>query len=429
MVEEKNERDIDQELMKYNIDQKQAFGTLMLCIFMDVMGYSMIIPLLPEICTNFGAGAFQYGIILASNSVFALFFGPLWGKLSDKYGRKPILFITQIGTAIAFLVLGLSSSLYMILLSRIIDGVFGGQIPVIRAYVSDLTDPRERSSKIGKIAAGMSFGMIFGPALGGFLGTILWQLPAILSCIFSSFLIILTQKKLIESMPKERIIDLKKEKELLKQQNGGKKQSILSKLMLLRLIEVFLLNLIMITINSSLPVVIYQRYNGDPIMIGILMSISGILMIFYSGFLLKRLIKKFGEIKLIIIILPLGVILSISYPYYSEFWMLFISIIPFILVFSVARPIIMSGVFKAAPPDQQGEASGYSTTLQSVAESIAPLIATGFLELVTISIFEFSIDSYMMIGLFCTLITVCLIICVIIDIRNNADSFAKPINK
>ena len=159
-----------EKLKKYNIDKKTAKLAIMLAIFIDVLGYSMIFPLLPTIAQKtFGATHFMIGILIASNALFAFIFAPIWGKLSDRYGRKPILLISQTGTFAAFLVLGLSDSLEIVFYSRILDGIFGGNIPVIRAYVIDITDEETRSAEIGKITGAMAFGIIFGPAIGGLL--------------------------------------------------------------------------------------------------------------------------------------------------------------------------------------------------------------------------------------------------------------------
>lgn len=94
------------------------------------------------------------------------------GKLSDKYGRKPILLISQASTGLSFLILGVSNSIYIILIARIIDGIFGGQIPVIGAYITDITTPQTRASHMGKIMVGYTSEMTLGPLVGGFLGSI-----------------------------------------------------------------------------------------------------------------------------------------------------------------------------------------------------------------------------------------------------------------
>jgi len=164
-------------LEKFKINQKRAMFTIILSILLDSFGYSMVLPLLPGIAKEFGAPDLMIGILISSNAISALIFVPIWGKLSDKYGRKPVLLISQAGTGISFLILGLSNSIDIILFSRILDGIFGGQIPVIRAYISDITTPQTRASYMGKIMVGFTLGMIGGPLIGGILGVFHWRFP------------------------------------------------------------------------------------------------------------------------------------------------------------------------------------------------------------------------------------------------------------
>ncbi|MBD3186170.1 MFS transporter, partial [Candidatus Bathyarchaeota archaeon] len=165
-------------LGKYNINPRVAMLTLSLSVFVDMLGYTMVLPLLPQIAKSFGAQDIILGIIIASNSFASLIFGPIWGKISDNKGRRPILLISQVGTMGAFIMLGLSQNLIMIFCARLLDGVFGGQMPIIRAYITDITTPETRSSEIAKIQGASAFCLIIGPVVGGVLGAIDWRIPS-----------------------------------------------------------------------------------------------------------------------------------------------------------------------------------------------------------------------------------------------------------
>ncbi|MFW9784878.1 MAG: MFS transporter, partial [Candidatus Heimdallarchaeota archaeon] len=208
-------------LEKFKIKQSRAIFTIILSMMIDSLGYSLVLPLLPSIAKDFGASDFMVGILMASNALSALITVPIWGKLSDKYGRKPILIISQIGTGISFVILGLSNTFFIILFARILDGIFGGQIPVIRAYITDITTPQTRASYMGRFMVGYTVGMIAGPAIGGILGAFNWRFPPFLTSLLSVVSIILTIKVIAESMPKKRREEIKAQL-LLVENNSGK---------------------------------------------------------------------------------------------------------------------------------------------------------------------------------------------------------------
>lgn len=412
----------EKKLQRYNINKKQAMATLMLCVFVDVIGYSMILPLLPQIASDMGASDIFVGVIIASNSLMALIFGPIWGNLSDKYGRKPILLISQAGTFVAFLILGLSPNIYIILAARLIDGIFGGQIPIIRAYISDVTTANKRSQEVGKIAAGVAFGIIFGPSLGGFLGAINWRIPAFTACVMSIISIILATR-LVESMPKERIADLKRDKEIRKKANSGKDEKFLTPVLVVRYIEYFLLSIAFSMFTSSLPLVVDKRFGATEIMIGVFMSMAGFLMIIVSGILLKRLINKFGEKRMVTVAMLCLVSTFIIYPFLENFYLLFIIGIPLIFGNAFCRPLITANITKAAPEDKQGYASGWATNLQSLAQTAAPLISTGFLQLGVLEVGSYGILSYFLIGFTCAFCAIGLFAFGVFDMKKYADSW------
>ena len=118
---------------KYGIIVKKLTPIIVLSLIVDVLGFLMIMPLFPQYVLSFGASEIMIGIMTAANALTAMIFGPIWGKLSDKHGRKPILLISQFGTIVSFAILAVSNSTSMLMFSRLLDGVFGGQIPVINA--------------------------------------------------------------------------------------------------------------------------------------------------------------------------------------------------------------------------------------------------------------------------------------------------------
>jgi MFS family permease len=405
-------------LEKFNINQGRALFTIILSILLDVFGYTMVLPLLPSIASDFGASDFMIGLLIASNALAALIFIPVWGKLSDRYGRKPLLLIAQAGTGISFLILGLSNSFEVILIARVVDGVFGGQIPIIRAYITDITTPQTRATHMGKIMVGYTLGMTLGPLVGGFLGAINWRFPPYLASSLTIVLMVMTITILVESMPKERRANIKAQLIEL-QSNPGEKKSIWNKEVISRMTQIFLLSLVNFIITSSFPLVIDKRYGVGTSMVGLVMAVAGLAVLIYGGILMKPVIKKIGEKRLLITTFILFIITFLFYPYLYELWMVFVFVLPFSFCMAFMRPLITSNMTKAVKLDKQGALSGWSTNFQAISQIFAPLLATSFLQIGGLTIGFIYLDSYHLIGFTTVILTLLLFIIGYLDIKRH----------
>ena len=144
-----------------------ALGIVFLTVFLDLVGFGIVLPLLPFYATELGASPFEVGLIIASYSAMQFVFAPVWGSLSDRYGRRPLLLLGLFGSAASYVVFGLARSLEVLLLSRVIAGIMGANIPVAQAYIADSTTIERRARGMGMIGAAFGLGFIFGPAIGG----------------------------------------------------------------------------------------------------------------------------------------------------------------------------------------------------------------------------------------------------------------------
>src|ERR687886_2036909 len=144
---------------------------IFITVFIDLIGFGIVIPVLPFYVegTKFNASPRVVGLLFASYSVMQLVFTPVLGRLSDRYGRRPVLFLSLLGTSLGFFILGFATTLWMLFLGRIIDGITGGNISTAQAYIADITPPEERARGMGLIGAAFGLGFIFGPAIGGVL--------------------------------------------------------------------------------------------------------------------------------------------------------------------------------------------------------------------------------------------------------------------
>ena len=163
---------------------KGKLTVLMITAFVDMLGLAMVIPLLPFYATKLGASATIVGVLIAAFSIAQLASAPLWGKFSDRYGRRPALLAGLLVSAVAYVIFAYASTLWLLLLSRIVQGLGGGTIGVVQAYVADASDPNDRAKSLGWLSAATSLGAVVGPAIGSAL--IHWgrHAPGIASAIF-----------------------------------------------------------------------------------------------------------------------------------------------------------------------------------------------------------------------------------------------------
>jgi MFS family permease len=425
-----SEEEHKEHLGKYQINPSRAMFTIILSIMIDVFGYSMVMPLLPAIATNLGATPLIYASIIASNAVMILIFGPIWGKLSDKYGRKSILMISQAGTGAAFLLLAFSNSLYIILAGRILDGIFSGQFPIVRAYISDVTTPQTRVSQMSKMMVGYTSGMIVGPLLGGILGSFGWGVPMIFASFLCILSIVLTYYVLVESMPKERIADLKAKQDLLKNSSDDIK-SLWTKEVGIRFSQLVLHSFIAMIFQVGLSFTLYTRYTANYIIIGSIMSITGIVLLIYGLFLIKRVIQKVGEKRIFFLSISGYVILFLIYPYLDEIWMMYPFMAIYALCMSSVYPLISTNITKAVGPARQGELSGWSTNLRSIAQIISPFISMSFLELRGLTIGLIYFTSYQLVGFTIVILATILLIVAFVDVKKHPRlySYEKALRK
>lgn len=172
-------------------------------VFVDLLGYSLILPLLPYYASDFGATITLVGLLGTVNGLGQLIAAPVIGRLSDRYGRRPLLIVAVSGTILGFLILGFAKSLWMIFLSRAVDGLLGGNTALARAYITDITEPQDRAKSLGLIGAAFGLGFIIGPVMGGFLSLAGLNVPAFVAAALSIINLIGIIFWLPESLPPE----------------------------------------------------------------------------------------------------------------------------------------------------------------------------------------------------------------------------------
>ena len=361
-----------------NLLMRRDYLTLFLIQVTEVFGFSLILPFLPLYAQELGATPFQVSLILSVFSFFQFFMAPIMGRLSDIYGRKPLLMFSQLSTMVSFLILGFSNSVWLLAISRIVVGLFGSNFVIAQAYLSDISSEKDRTKAMGISGMAFGFGFLVGPALGGFLAErVGYNVPAFLAATLSLLTILMTSVFLKEKTRKDEVktkIEFSLEMFELK---GFAKYFKIEELRELFII-VFLFLSAQIILTSNLSIYSEMKFGMTAQDMGFVLTGVGLVSIVMQGGLLGRLIKKFGELKLfyfsfVSLLLSFG---SLALLRQKIFFV--IPMMMFAVGMALFRPIVMSNISKEAPDAERGSVMGLTNSLSSIAQMIGPMIG-GFI--------------------------------------------------
>ena len=375
---------------------RAALATVFLAVLIDLMGFGIILPLLPFYASVFGATAVQVGLLYSVYSFAQLIFSPIWGGLSDRFGRRPIMLMSTLGASIAYLVFGLAHTLGLLFISRLIAGIMGGNISTAQAYVTDVTTHEDRAKGMGLIGAAFGIGFVIGPAIG----TLLihpkflellnivprneFALPGFFaaSLSFISFLLVLfklpeTVKK--KGMPPSSPPPI--------EMGGGLRWgvSIFTKTFWqfiidmgkksffpLLLLSVFLITFAQASLYSSFPLFCKDRIHLSAEHVGMLFVYMGLIAIIIQGGLIRFLTRKFSEEKLFLVGSVMMVIGLALIPFAPSLNGLFLILGIMSIGGSLNGPTLNSLVSKEADPGKVGATMGTSQGIAALARVIGP---------------------------------------------------------
>lgn len=368
---------------------KRLFSIIFV-VFVDLLGFSLILPLLPYYAEKYGATEFVTGLLVASYALMQLIGAPLLGRLSDRYGRRPVLLASVFGTFVGFLLLGFADPigtalakafdpqaanlfvLGILFLSRMVDGLTGGNLSVAQAYISDVTDAQSRSKGLGMIGAAFGLGFIIGPASGGLLSQWGYAVPAFAASALSFSNLLLIFFWLPESLTAER-----------RSQMSGNRPAITLGALLAALQRPFTGSLLTTRFFFGLAFAIFQtifslyalnKFNLQARDTGLILTYVGVLSVFVQGFLIGRLTQRFQEDKLILFS---GVLMTVSLVGWaltpSVFWLLVV-LTPTAIAGGILNTLLSSTLTKAVEPQEIGGILGFSASIESSTRIIAPIL-------------------------------------------------------
>jgi len=347
-------------------------------VFIDLVGFGIVIPVLPFYAegTKFNATPRTVGLLFASYSIMQLIFSPILGSLSDKYGRRPVLLISIIGTGIGFLVLGFAQTLAMLFAGRILDGITGGNISTAQAYIADITTKENRASGMGLIGAAFGVGFIFGPAIGGILSRWGIQVPFLFAAGLCFANATLLYFKLPETVTGERPV----ENRAARGRGFSQLFQSLKQPRLAFVLTIYFLFVVAFSImTTSFSLYTMFRFGYDAQHTGYLFAYVGIIAVIIQGGLIGRLVKRFGEMPLVIVGAFCFAISLFAVPFVGPaaggLGALLIGGGVFSMGNSLATPALTSLASKSAGADEQGTILGVTQSVASMARAIGPTIA------------------------------------------------------
>ncbi len=359
------------------MNNKRLFS-IILVVFIDLLGFSLILPLLPYYAETFQASQTVTGILIASYALMQLIGAPILGRLSDRFGRRPVLLVSVFGTFLGFLLLGFANALWMLFASRILDGLTGGNLSVAQAYISDVTDEKSRSKGLGMVGAAFGLGFIIGPVTGGLLSQWGYAVPAFAAAAVSLINLILIYAWLPESLTADK-----------RSQMTEKRPAITLSALLVAfrrpftgsiLITRFFFGLAFAIFQTIFSLYALQKFNLSARDTGFVLTYVGALSVIVQGFLVGRLTSQFREDILIAASVVLMGFSLLGWALAPSVLWVYIIMTPTALSGGLLNTLLSSTLTKAVAPQEIGGILGLSAAVESSTRIIAPILGGALLQ-------------------------------------------------
>lgn len=347
--------------------RSSPLAPIFVTVFVDVLGLTLMLPLLPFYALHFGASTTMAGILLGSYSACQLVSGPILGRISDRVGRKPTLLASQAGTCAGFLIIASAGSLWMLFLGRIIDGCTAGNLAIAQAYITDVTAPEKRTKAFALIGVAFGMGFLLGPAISGVLADHYgFAAPAYAAAALSLLSIVMTATLLPNVKPAV----------------AGPSRTASASLLLGRpaprkvLGEYLFFTLSFAMLTGGLPFFLHERFAFGAKETGYVYAYSGLIGAFVQGGAIGRMVKALGEEKLSLygfvgMVVGYGLL-----GFATNLWMLLVLVAIGSLGISVVRPSLTTLLTKSVERTEHGAALGVSQSVASISQMTGPPLAT-----------------------------------------------------
>lgn len=361
---------------------KTALYLLMFNMFITMLGIGIIIPVMPSYLAMFNVGGQVLGFLVAGFALAQFLFSPIAGDLSDRYGRKPFIVAGLIIYAFSQVLFGFADAVWVLFLSRFLGG-FGAALiaPPIMAYVADITTHEERGKGMGMLGASMSLGFMVGPGFGGFLANINLTFPFYLAGAIAFAAAILT----IFMLPSVKPAPVTKIRENIAKQLV---RSVKTEYFVF-LIIIFIFSFGIANFQSTFSIYLDNKFNYTPTDIAIILTIGGFIGVILQMFVIEKLFKHFGEMKVILVNLLLAALMMLLMIYISGFYVILLVATLFSVATTFIRPAVNTLVSKLAGAEQ-GFAAGMNNAYMSLGNMVGPALAG--------TLFDYNMDAPYILG-------------------------------
>lgn len=338
-------------------------------VFVDLIGFGIIIPLLPFYASSLGGDPTILGMLVAAFSLMQFLFSPVLGRLSDRFGRRPILLVSLIVGVLGHLMFALSNSILLLFVSRLLAGIAGANLSVAQAYVADTTTSKDRARGMGLIGASFGVGFIIGPVIGGLFSQYGLSVPGFVAAIISFFNFLIAFAILPESLtPRHRLARNK-----LAPTERGFLSSLKNPIVGGLIITFFVVNFAFSNMPVIFPLLGIERFNLTASDMAMIFTFNGAIQVIIQAGLIGRLVKRFGEEKLVmsgILIMAIAIFLT---PFVTEF--LFLFLISGLMASGVGLviPTVTSLISKTTPENEHGSILGITQSAASLGRVLGPL--------------------------------------------------------
>jgi DHA1 family tetracycline resistance protein-like MFS transporter len=344
---------------------------LFLAVFIHLLGFGILIPLLPYFAETYGATGFAVGMLNTSYSFMQFLFAPVWGRLSDRIGRRPVLLGSLIVTGVSYVIFAVSGSLIVLFLSRIMAGIAGATISTAQAYIADTTTPEERTKGMGLLGAAFGMGFIFGPAIGGILSRWGFSMPALAAAALAFAAAVFAYFRLPESLPPEARVATARE---LKHPAASLAEALGRPRVGPVLLLFFIGTLCFSAMEATFALFGEHGYGLGPQGIGYILAFVGTLSAVMQAGLVGRLARRFGERALVragFLLMGLGFVVGGLTPPFAAF----LAVMGIAALGNGLTTPSLSGLVSIfSPADEQGGILGVYQSLGSLARSVGPFL-------------------------------------------------------